>query len=224
MAKKYKTNIDMDNNAIQNISAPVDENDACNKKWTSEYVTAQIQASLADITADISNIENEIDTLDTQLTAKIDTEVSNLDLSITNIQESISTINTNMTTINNNIQMLQNRTREIFIDMSTLDLPSGTDITATIDGETFMDMVDSINNIGFNLETTISTATLKEHIYVITKIAVDSENDCKLQLVYVDYNSADNIFEIKHCEFIYDKQNEKVYTGDSIPGSNSLEN
>lgn len=224
MAKHVKTDIDMDGNGIQNLSAPVNDNDVCNKKWTSDYVVAQIQASLSDITADISGIENEIDALDAQLTTKINTEVSNLDSSITNIQESISTINTNITTINNNIQRLQNITRYIYIDISVLDLPSGTDITTTIDGETFMDMVDSINNIGFNLETTISTNTLIEYTYVITKIAADSENACKLQLVYVDYNSANNIFEIKHCEFIYDKQNEKVYTGDSIPGFNSLEN
>lgn len=147
MAKLVKTDIDMDGNGIQNLSAPVNDNDVCNKKWTSDYVVAQIQASLSDITADISGIEDEIDTLDTQLTTKIDTDIASLNSSIqeslTTIRQSITSINTNISGLDSDIDEIRDSMKQYLVDDSIISLADETEITNIINGELFLEMTET---------------------------------------------------------------------------------
>lgn len=144
MAIKYKSNLDMQGNKITNLSAPSNDDDACNKAYVTNYVSQEIQDITVDVTDELARLDAKIDDTATNLSEEITTETqavsTTLSEQISEQSQEINTINGNISTLRNDISNLQEQVRIIHIPKEVIAADSATDITDYLDGDLFEDI------------------------------------------------------------------------------------
>lgn len=225
MSKKFKTNIDMCNNKIQNLGEPVNDDEACNKGYVLNYVNQEIQSVSTTLGQNISQLDSKVDTIETELTEEISSSVQALDTELStriqSVEQTLTLINADINTIKSNIQILLTRPYYTYVDNMLPNVNVGDDITNYIDEELFSNIFNgSIIPVFRNTNNTTSP----EGKYTYYPINLTKDGDLtditSIPVISIRYRTLgatyDNIFSM--C---YDIQNAKIYCGTSIPTNNT---